>query len=80
MIAISAVIGAGYYIETGVILRLGGPAAVVYSFAIVGALAFMVLHGLAHMLRVWPVAGALISFVRAFVDEEIAIVVGLFYW
>lgn len=80
MIAISTVIGIGYYIKTGVILRIGGPAAVVYSYVFLGILTLMVTRNLAVMLRIWPVAGALTVFVESFVDRDVAKAVALMYW
>lgn len=80
MIAISTVIGIGYYIKTGIILRVGGPAAVVYSYVFLGVLTLMVTRNLAVMLRIWPVAGALTVFVESFVDKEVGNAVAIMYW
>lgn len=80
MIAISTVIGVGYYIRTGIILRIGGPAAVVYSYVFLGVLTLMVTRNLAVMLRIWPVAGALTVFVENFVDKEVGTAVAIMYW
>lgn len=80
MIAISAVIGVGYYVKTGVILRVGGPGAVVYAYLFLGLLTLMITRNLVIMLRIWPVAGALIVFVEKFVDEEVGKSVAVLYW
>jgi yeast amino acid transporter len=80
MIAISAVIGMGFYMRTGSIYHLGGSAAVIYSFAFLGLVTSLVTYNLAKMLSAWPIAGALIIFVEKFVDEEVGMTVGITYW
>jgi amino acid permease len=80
MIAIGAVLGMGFYYRTGDILQLGGTAAVVYSFGFLSVLGLMVMQDLARLLQIWPVAGALIIYVKKFVDEEIGTAVGILYW
>ncbi|KAI1344881.1 amino acid permease-domain-containing protein [Xylariaceae sp. FL0016] len=77
---INAVIGSGIYVNTGTIQHLGGPAAVIYSYAFLGALALMIMHNMAIMLHIWPTAGALIVFVEKFVDEEVGKTVAVLYW
>lgn len=80
MISIGAVIGMGYYVRTGTIHRIGGSSAVIYAYSFLGLLSFMVMHTLATMLRVWPVRNALMSYVEAFVDKEVGMMVGILYW
>lgn len=70
----------GYYVRTGTLLHIGGQAAVIYTYAFLGILAFMVLRGLTIMLRIWPVGGALIVFVEEFVDKDVANSVAIIYW
>ncbi len=38
------------------------------------------MEGLGELVVQWPVANAMIRYVEVFVDEELAIVVGLVYW
>lgn len=80
LIAISAVIGMGYYVRTGTLLHVGGEAAVVYTYSFLGILAFMVMKNLTTMLKIWPVGGALIVFVEEFVDKDVAKSVAFLYW
>lgn len=70
----------GYYVRTGTLLHIGGEAAVVYTYSLLGILAFMVMKGLITMLRIWPVGGALIVFVEEFVDKDVAKSVAILYW
>ncbi|KAH7401698.1 amino acid permease/ SLC12A domain-containing protein [Pyrenochaeta sp. MPI-SDFR-AT-0127] len=80
MITISGVLGVGLYIRGGVILRLGGPLAVLLSFAILGFLAWGVMQCISEMLCIWPISGALTVYVTEFVDVELGIAVGVAYW
>lgn len=80
MITISGTLGVGLYVRGGTILRLGGPIAVVLSFALLGALAWGVMQCIAEMLCIWPISGALNVYVTEFVDVELGTVVGVAYW
>lgn len=79
-ITISAVVGAGIYTRPGLMLRVGGPGAVIVAFAILGFLAWTVSVSIAEMVLIWPVSNALVLFVRNFVDDELGTVVGIAYW
>ena len=59
---------------------LGGQGAAIYAYALLGILSSMVLHNIATMLRVWPVAGALFLYVKHLLDEEIGTVIIIVYW
>jgi amino acid transporter len=80
MITISGMLGVGLYVRGGNILRLGGPIAVILSFALLGLLAWGVMQCIAEMLCIWPISGALNVYVTEFVDVELGIVVGVAYW
>ncbi|KAF2627713.1 hypothetical protein BU25DRAFT_341274 [Macroventuria anomochaeta] len=80
MITISGTLGVGLYVRGGTILRLGGPVAVLLSFALLGALAWGVMQCIAEMLCIWPISGALNVYVAEFVDAELGIAVGVAYW
>ncbi|KAE8387447.1 amino acid permease-domain-containing protein [Aspergillus alliaceus] len=80
MITISGVLGVGLYLRSGSILRIGGPAAVLISFTAMGLLAWMVMQCIGEFLALWPVSGALVEFVGAFVDEDLGTTVGIAYW
>jgi len=80
MITISALIGVGLYVRGGLILRLGGPIAVLLAFFLLGLLAWAVMQCLAEMLCMWPISGALVEYVSEFVDPELGVTVGVMYW
>lgn len=80
MITINCVLGVGFYVRGGLILRLGGPVAVLLSFALLGLLAWGVMQCVAELLCIWPISGALNTYVSEFVDAELGITVGVAYW
>lgn len=79
-ITISGIIGIGFATTTGEALAISGPGGVLIAFAVVGVVAIAVMEGICEMIVLWPIANAMIEFVRAFVDEDLAIVVGIAYW
>ncbi|EEA22189.1 amino acid transporter, putative [Talaromyces marneffei ATCC 18224] len=79
-LSVSTCIGLGFYVRTGNMDGFGGPGAAIYAYALLGILSSMVLHNIATMLRVWPVAGALLLYVKHLLDEEIGIVITIVYW
>ncbi|KAJ0416349.1 amino acid permease-domain-containing protein [Aspergillus carlsbadensis] len=80
MITISGVLGAGLYIRSGTVLRVGGPGAVLIAFTVMGLLAWMVMQCIGELLALWPISGALVEFVAKFVDEDLGTAVGIAYW
>jgi amino acid permease len=79
-IALSGTLGVGLYIQTGAILRLGGPWALWLSVALIALLAWAVMQSLTELLRVWPISGALYESPSVFIDLEVSIAVGVAYW
>jgi yeast amino acid transporter len=81
MILISGILG-GLIIfgGNGQFLRTAGPAGFMTAILYVGANAIFVMEGLSEMIVLWPISNAMVEFVRMFVDEDLAIVVGLAYW
>ncbi|KAF9771864.1 hypothetical protein IL306_010482 [Fusarium sp. DS 682] len=80
MITINGTLGTGLYMQSGQIVELGGPVAVISSFLVLGLLAWAVMQCMTELLCLWPVPGALPLFVRRFVDQELGIAVGVAYW
>lgn len=80
MITVSATLGIGLYVRSGLVLRLAGPLAVLVVFTIDGFLAWSVMQCIAEMVCLWPIPGALIQYPKVFVDPELGDVVGVTYW
>jgi yeast amino acid transporter len=61
-------------------MNIAGPSGLLAAWAFVSVTAICVLDGLAEMTIMWPVSNAMVEYVKAFVDRDLAIVVGLAYW
>lgn len=72
--------GIGFAKTSGEILAIAGPGGTLIAFVVVGVVAICVIEGICEMINLWPISNAMIEFVRAFVDEDLAIVVGFTYW
>ncbi len=80
MITISSVIGVTVFYGDGEALEVAGPSGALLAFAIVGVVAICVMEGISEMIQMFPTPNALMEFVRVFVDEDLAWVVGVAYW
>jgi yeast amino acid transporter len=61
-------------------LGVAGPEGTLLAFILLGLVAMAVMEGICEMIVLWPIPNAMVEFVRAFVDPDLAIVVGLSYW
>lgn len=81
MITISGILGGVILFTTnGEFLHIAGPAGLLSAIAFVGVTAVCVMEGLSEMVVLWPVSNAMVEYVRAFVDEDLATVVAIAYW
>ena len=80
MITLSGVFGIGFYTRSGLVLRLAGPLGLFLSFLLLTVLTWAIMQCISEMLSIWPVPGALIEYVWTFVDEDLALTVGVAYW
>lgn len=80
LIVISGTIGMGLFDNSGEILNIAGPVGGLIAYIIVGIAVICIMEGVAEMIGHWPIANAMVEFVKAFVDKDLAIVVGLAYW
>ena len=80
MITISSVIGVTVFYGDGEALEVAGPSGALLAFAIVGVTAICVTEGISEMIQMFPTPNAIMEFVRVFVDEDLAWVVGVAYW
>ena len=79
-IVLGGIIGAGFFVGSSFALSIAGPGGALLAFALVGCVAIAVMEGICEMIVLWPIPNAMVEFVRAFVDEELAKVVGIGYW
>jgi amino acid permease len=61
-------------------MNIAGPGGLLAAWAFVSVTAICVMEGLSEMIIMWPVSNAMVEYVKAFVDRDLAIVVGLAYW
>lgn len=72
--------GIGFAITSGEIIAIAGPEGTLIAFFIVGVVVVCVMEGVCEMINLWPVPNAMVEFVKTFVDQDLAIVVGVTYW
>ncbi len=81
MILVSGILGGGIIFGgNGDYLRTAGPAGLMTAIGYVGLNAICVMEGLSELIVLWPVSNAMVEFVRTFIDDDLALVVGLAYW
>lgn len=81
MILISGILGGLILFGgNGQFLRTAGPAGFMTAVVYVGLNAIFVMEGLSELIVLWPVSNAMVEFVHTFVDQDLALVVGLAYW
>lgn len=64
----------------GTVLHEASTAGTLIALGIVGLVAICVMSSLGELVVLWPVPNALVEYVKYFVDEDIATVVGVTYW
>lgn len=79
MIAIGGAIGTGLFMGAGGRLAGAGPA-LMFSYAICGFFAFMILRALGELIIHRPSSGSFVSYAREFFGEKAAFVSGWLYW
>lgn len=79
MIAIGGAIGTGLFLGSASRLHSTGPA-LLFSYAFVGAIAFLLMRALGELVLHRPTSGAFVSYMREFYGEKWAYVTGWMYW
>ncbi|PYH94902.1 amino acid permease [Aspergillus ellipticus CBS 707.79] len=80
MIAIGGTIGTGLFLGTGKSLATGGPASMLISYLICGAIVFVTMLSLGEMAAFIPVAGSFCTFAGRFVDDALGFALTWNYW
>lgn len=70
----------GLFNNSGLVLGIAGPSGTLLSYGLVAAGVICVMEGISEMIGHWPVSNAMVEFVRSFVDQDLAIIVGVAYW
>jgi yeast amino acid transporter len=79
-IMISAIIGTSAFNTSGQVLALAGPVGLLVAMILAGAIAACVGETVGEMVQVFRVPNAIFAYIAAWVDEDIAWVVGILYW
>src|ERR1700751_3448248 len=79
MIAIGGVIGAGFFVGSGVVIRTAGPAAVV-TYVLCGVLVVLVMRMLGEMATANPSTGSFADYARDALGGWAGFSVGWLYW
>ncbi|KUJ18808.1 uncharacterized protein LY89DRAFT_505325 [Mollisia scopiformis] len=79
-IAIGGTVGIGFATTSGEVLAISGPGGLLIAFAVVGLVTIFVMEGISEMIVLWPIPNAMMEFVAAFVDRDLAVIVGIAYW
>ncbi|KAM5457403.1 Basic amino-acid permease [Microsporum audouinii] len=80
MIAIAGTIGTGLFLGTGKSLATGGPASMLISYSIVGAIVFITMLSLGEMATFIPIAGSFCTYAGRFVDDAFGFALTWNYW
>jgi yeast amino acid transporter len=62
------------------VLNTAAVVGLIIAVLVVSITAICVMECLSEFIVLWPVPNALVEYVRSFVDEDLAIVIGLAYW
>jgi yeast amino acid transporter len=50
------------------------------AYAIIGIISISVMEGVSEMIQLFPAPNAVVEYVKAFVDVDLAWVIGIAYW
>lgn len=78
-IAVSAVIG-GIFSPTAQALKIAGPAGTLLAVAVNGIIVISLMECVSEFTQLFPAPNAIPDIIAAFVDKDLAWVVGIAYW
>ncbi|KAI0128351.1 amino acid permease [Xylariales sp. AK1849] len=80
MIAIGGALGTGLIIGTGKALAQAGPGSIFISYALVGAIVFMVMAALGEIAAWLPMSAGFTGYASRFCDPSLGFALGWTYW
>jgi amino acid permease len=80
MIAFSACIGVGFFLQSGRVVYLTGPGMAVIAYILIGTVMSSTMVCLGEMTALFPVQGPLFEFPRRFLDDAVGYAVGWLSW
>ncbi|KAM5349836.1 hypothetical protein ACJ41O_006341 [Fusarium nematophilum] len=79
MIAFGGAIGTGLFVTSGSALHEGGPASLLLSYIVIGALQYCTMQSLAELCVIFPIAGSFSAFSTRFLDPSWGFAMGWNY-
>ena len=79
-ISFGGVVGIGFFRGSSTTLGVSGPAGALIATLAVGLIAIIVMEAICELINIWPISNAMVEYVRVFVDEDLAVAVGILYW
>lgn len=80
MISVSDIIGVTIFFLDGEALEVSGPGGALLAFAAIGLVSICVMEATSELIQMFPAPNAIMEYVRAFVDPDLAWVIGVAYW
>lgn len=80
MIAFSACIGFGLFLQTGNVINVAGPGLAVVAFVLASTVMWCVVSCLGEMTALFPVQGPLFEFPGRYIDEAVGYATGWLAW
>ncbi|KAG7095266.1 hypothetical protein E1B28_006039 [Marasmius oreades] len=80
MIAVGGAIGTGLFVGSGSALRVGGPAAVLIAWILIGLMMISVTQAIGEMSILYPVSGGFYMLANRFLDPGFAFAMGWNYY
>jgi yeast amino acid transporter len=79
-IVASVIIGGGIFAGDSEALEVAGPGGALIGLMLIGILAICVMECVSELVQLFPVPNAIVEYIKAFVDEDLAWCAGLAYW
>ena len=80
MIAFSAVVGVGLFLQNGRIINLAGPGMGFVSYILMGTIIWSVQAALGEMTALFPIEGAIFELPSRFLDQATGYAAGWMAW
>lgn len=80
MLAFSACIGFGLFLQSGIVIQMAGPGLAIICFLLACTLMWSVIAALGEMTALFPIQGPLFEFPGRFLDEAVGYAAGWTSW
>ncbi len=80
MISLGGCIGTGLFLASGGAIHTAGPGGALLAYALIGAMVYFLMTGLAEMGAYMPVTGSFSTYAAKFVDPSLGFALGWNYW